>query len=305
MCSAATSPEQDTCKSAGRFPSQSNGIRSVNSADDNKSQTLDQGPADLRRAIYEDGIAVCKGAFSVGFADEMREDIEALFLEARSIPGSALSRGPNRWYVEIHPERLRGFIAIIDHAWFKAMCEAVLGKDWRIVEVGFDIPFPGAQDQPWHRDFTPPQATFDEQRLNSLAFNLTAVDVLPSMGPLLFAPGTQWENIPQCPHNMFPPEQDWPGYDQIAEIKAPRRGDMTARTALAIHRGTANVSSQPRPMLVIGVDGPDATNGRHHDLQVSKAFADTLPPHILRRIDARVVDALEPIIQKHVIDGLM
>ena len=29
---------------------------------------------------------------------------------------------------------------------FVAVCEAVLGPDYKIVEVGFDIPFPGAQD---------------------------------------------------------------------------------------------------------------------------------------------------------------
>jgi hypothetical protein len=33
----------------------------------------------------------------------------------------------------------------------------VLGPDYEIVEVGFDIPFAGAMDQPWHRDFPMPR----------------------------------------------------------------------------------------------------------------------------------------------------
>src|SRR3712207_8235174 len=38
---------------------------------------------------------------------------------------------------------------------------------------------PGAADQPWHRDFPAPEATTKGRRLNSLAFNLTAIDSRP------------------------------------------------------------------------------------------------------------------------------
>jgi hypothetical protein len=38
----------------------------------------------------------------------------------------------------------------------------------------------------------------------------------------------------------------------------PQRGDISARSALTIHRGTANRSNEPRPVLVVGVDAPDA-----------------------------------------------
>ena len=85
---------------------------------------------------------------------------------------------------------------IATHPWFVAVCEAVLGPDYRIVEIGFDIPFPGAADQPWHRDFPAPEATLKGRRLNSLAFNLTAVDTGPEHGPFEIALGTQWDDIP-------------------------------------------------------------------------------------------------------------
>src|SRR5687768_18423170 len=126
--------------------------------------------------LYGDGIIGLKGAFSPVWADRMREDIEALYEEARRVPGGALPRGPERFYVEVQPERVRGFVDIATHPWFVAVCEAVLGPEYAIVEVGFDVPFPGAADQPWHRDFPAPEATLKGRRLNSLAFNLPAVD---------------------------------------------------------------------------------------------------------------------------------
>src|SRR3954451_13552268 len=75
----------------------------------------------------------------------------------------------------------------------RAVSEAVLGPDYRIVEIGFDVPYPGAMNQPWHRDFRIPKETQEEGRLTSLAFNLTLVDTEEDMGPFEIAPGTQFD----------------------------------------------------------------------------------------------------------------
>ncbi|HEY0043854.1 MAG TPA: phytanoyl-CoA dioxygenase family protein [Allosphingosinicella sp.] len=262
-------------------------------------------PADIMRALYGDGITALKGAFSRDWAERMREDIDRLFAEARATPGGALPRGPQRWYVEVHPERIRGFVDIATHPWFVAVCEAVLGPDYRIVEVGFDIPFPGAADQPWHRDFFVPEATSKGRRLNSLAFNLTAVDTVQEMGPFEVAPGTQWDQFEGCDKGMFPPQSLWPRYTERAQQKMPQMGDMSVRSALTIHRGTANRSDQPRPVLVVGVDAPDATNAQHHDLQVTEGYLAALPAQVRDHLTYRVADALKPILQHHVIDGLL
>src|SRR5918998_566248 len=237
-------------------------------------------PADIMRGLYGDGIIGLKGAFSPDFADRMREDIETLFAEARAVPGGALPRGPERFYVEVQPERIRGFVDIVTHPWFVAVCEAVLGPEYKVVEIGFDIPFPGAADQPWHRDFFVPEATTKGRRLNSLAFNLTAVDTRPEHGPFEIALGTQWDQFEGCPKGMFPPRELWPRYIERAVQKMPQRGDISARSALTIHRGTANKSNQARPVLVVGVDAPDATNADHHDLQVTRAYAEALPAQV-------------------------
>ena len=262
-------------------------------------------PGRIREGLYGDGIIALISAFSPQWADRLREDIEALFAEARAIPGGALPRGPERFYVEVHPERIRGFVDIAAHPWFVAVCETILGPDYRIVEVGFDIPFPGAADQPWHRDFPSPPATLRDRRLNSLAFNLTAVDTLPEMGAFEIALGTQWDDLSDCPNAMFPPRHFYPRYCERMAAKLPQRGDISARSALTIHRGTANRSDLPRPVLVVGVDAPGATNADHHDLQITANYARTLPPRVLDHLTYRLADRLEPVIQHHVIEGLL
>jgi hypothetical protein len=261
--------------------------------------------AEIMGGLYGDGIIGLKGAFGTDFADRIREDIETLYEEARHVPGGALPRGPERFYVEVQPERIRGFVEIVTHPWFVAVCEAVLGPDYRIVEIGFDIPFRGAADQPWHRDFAVPEATTKGRRLNSLAFNLTAVDTRPEHGPFEIALGTQWDQFEGCPRGMFPPRALWPRYIERAVQKLPQRGDISARSALTVHRGTANRSDEARPVLVVGVDAPDATNAAHHDLQLTRAYAESLPPLVLDHLTYRLVDVLETVVQHHVIEGLL
>jgi hypothetical protein len=265
----------------------------------------DTDPATIMGVLYGDGIIALKGAFAPEWADRMREDIELLFEEAKAVPGGTLPRGPQRFYAEVHPERVRGFVDIATHPWFVAVCEAVLGPDYKIVEIGFDIPFPGAADQPWHRDFPSPEATLVGRRLNSLAFNLPAVDCTLEMGALEIALGTQWDDISGARDDMFPPPEQWDRYRSRMVRKLPQRGDISARSALTIHRGTANQSDIARPVLVVGVDAPDATNANHHDLQVTHPYLDSLPPRIRDHLTYRVTDQLETVIQHHVIEGLL
>lgn len=255
--------------------------------------------------LYGDGIVALRGAFSPEWADRLGEDIEELFDEALASPDGAVGRGPNRYYVEIHPERLRGFVDLVTHPWVTGVCEAVLGADYQIVEVGFDVPLPGAVNQPWHRDFPAPEETRRDRRLTSLAFNLTTVDVTPEMGPFEIAPGTQWEDGADFEHGMFPPESGWPRYESLGVGKLTRRGDISARSALTIHRGTANGSQQRRPTLVLGVDAPGAGNDERHDLMFTRPYHDQLPAAVRAHLACRVVDRLEPIEQRHTIEGLV
>lgn len=259
--------------------------------------------AAIMGSLYGDGIIACRGAFDAAWVAQLKEDIEILFAEARARPGGALERGPQRYYVEVHPERVRGFVDLVNHPWVVAVCCAVLGPDYKIVEAGFDIPFPGAMHQPWHRDFASPPETLKGRRLNSLAFNITTVNVTEEIGPFEIAPGTQWDDLGDG-DPMFPPKENYPRYEARAQRKLPQVGDISARSALAIHRGTANRSNQSRPVFVLGVDAPDARNAEKHDLQVTQAYWDGLPETVRAHLRCRIVPELETIEQAHTIEGL-
>ncbi|WKN46737.1 phytanoyl-CoA dioxygenase family protein [Nocardioides sp. Arc9.136] len=259
----------------------------------------------IRDTIQTDGIIGCKGAFSREWVEQLREDVEAAFAEAQSREGGSVGRGPNRYYVEIHPEALRGFVDLVDHPWVRATCEAVLGPDYKIVEVGFDIPFEGAKNQPWHRDFPSPKETLEEGRLTSLAFNVTCVDTEEDMGPFEVAPGTHWDKGEEFNHGMFPLKKEYSRFEERAVRKYPQMGDISARSALTVHRGTKNESAKSRPVLVLGVDAPGAGNDEKHDLAVTRQYWENLPQRVRDHLDCPVVNELTPITQKHTIEGLV
>ena len=255
--------------------------------------------------LTTDGIVGLKGAFTPEWADEMREDMMTAFWSAIQRPGGAVGRGPRRWYVEIHPQDFRGFVDLITHPWVTDICERMLGPDYEIVEIGLDVPFQGAKYQPWHRDFPSPEDTYRDHKITSLAFNLTGVDVTPDMGPFEVAPGTQWDDGREWKHEMFPDKSLWPRFQERAVRKFPSRGDISARSALTVHRGTEHLSPIARPVMVLGVDAPGAGHAALHDMMVTQDWYDALPEKAKKHLICRVVDQLVPISQKHDIEGLV
>jgi ectoine hydroxylase-related dioxygenase (phytanoyl-CoA dioxygenase family) len=255
--------------------------------------------------LRTDGVIGIKGAFDREWVEKLDEDVATAFAEARTRERGAVGRGPNRWYVEIHPQQIRGFVDLATHPWITAVAERVLGPDYEIVEVGFDIPFSGAVNQPWHRDFPSPVETYERHMLTSLAVNVTTVDTEPDMGPFEIAPGTQYDRADGFEHEMFPAKSRYPRYEERAVRKFPQRGDISIRSALTIHRGTKNLSEKKRPVLVFGLDAPGAGNAAHHDLAVTTDYWASLPDELRRHLHCPVVDELTPITQKHTIEGLV
>jgi len=255
-------------------------------------------------ALNRDGITALRSAFSREWADAMREDMMTAFWDAIQRPGGAIGRGPRRWYVEVHPQQVSGFVDLVTHPWVTAMAEAALGPEYEIVEVGFDVPFQGAKNQPWHRDFPSPVETYAERRITSLAFNLTGVDVIEEMGPFEIAVGTQYDDGREWKHEMFPPKEIWERFAGIGVRKYPQMGDVSCRSALTIHRGTEHGSPIARPVLVLGVDAPGAGHSALHDPMVTPDYWEALPASVKQHLACRVVDELVPISQKHDIEGL-
>jgi hypothetical protein len=257
------------------------------------------------KTLYQDGVVALKSAFSRDWVDAMREDMMTAFWSAIQRPGGAVGRGPRRWYVEIHPQDFRGFADLASHPWVVGMAQAICGPDYEIVEIGFDTPFQGARNQPWHRDFPSPPETYKDRRIRSLAFNLTGVDVTPDMGPFEIAPGTQWEDGRSWNHEMFPPTEIWPAFAARGVRKFPHMGDISCRSALTMHRGTAHGSPLARPVMVLGIDAPGAGHAALHDMMVTQDYYDALPGIVRKHLVCRVVDKLVPITQKHDIEGLV
>jgi Phytanoyl-CoA dioxygenase (PhyH) len=255
--------------------------------------------------LNRDGIVGLKSAFPKAWVEAMREDMMTAFWSAIQRPGGAVGRGPRRWYVEIHPQDFRGFVELLTHPWVTGMAEAICGPKYEIVEVGFDTPFQGARNQPWHRDFPSPAETYRDRRITSLAFNLTGVDVTPDMGPFEIAPGTQWLDGRTWNHEMFPAKDIWPEFAAKGLRKFPQMGDISCRSALTMHRGTVHDSPIARPVLVIGIDAPGAGHAALHDLMVTPDYFNALPQVIRDHLVCRVVDELVPVTQKHDIEGLV
>jgi hypothetical protein len=261
----------------------------------------------LAAAIYRDGIVALPGLFPPAWADTLHDDFEAAFAFARSYPQGTISRGPQRYYFAVHPERIRGFIDLVSHSVITGLCAQVLGPDYLIIELGFDVPLPGAKDQPWHRDFRIPPETVGTGRLTSLAFNITTVDVTPDLAPFEIAPGTQFDDGETFEHGMFPRREDYARYEERASRRYPRRGDVAARTGLTIHRGTENHSDRSRAVLILGaVTGDtDPSDIEVHGLVLTRGYFETLPDAVRPHLLCTLVDELTPIVQKHDIEGLM
>jgi hypothetical protein len=260
-----------------------------------------------REALYRDGVVGLPGIFPTEWADRLREDFDTAFAAARSHPKGTIGRGPKRYYFAVNPEQISGFVDLVRHPAVAGLCEEVLGPDYLIIELGFDVPLPGAKDQPWHRDFATPPETAETGRLTSLAFNLTTVDVTPDLAPFEIAPGTHVDDGAEFDHGMFPRAGAYGRYEALGSKRFPRRGDASARTGLTIHRGTENHSDGTRAVLILGVvtGETDPADIEVHDLAVTKGYHEALPEDVRRHLRCRVVDALTPIEQKHDIEGLM
>lgn len=260
--------------------------------------------AGVEATVARDGIAGLPAAFAPDWVTRLRADFDAADAQARALRGGTVGRGPNRYYFSLPPERLSGFVDLVTHPWVTALSERVLGPDWAVAEIGFDVPLPGALDQPWHRDFRMPAETRADGRLTSLAFNLTTVTVIPEMGPLEVAPGTHREPGDDFEHGMFPPEVAYGAYADRAVRKLPRLGDASVRTGLMIHRGTRNHSALSRPVLILGTVAPGVDTAVHR-LVLSRAYAAALPAAVRDRlIGIELVDEVGPLTQQHDIEGL-
>ena len=228
--------------------------------------------------LYGDGIIALKGAFPREWARAdargHRTPVRGGAAGARRRPGARAAalvrRGPSRG----HPRLRRPRHASRGSSPSARRCS---GRTTGSSRSGFDVPVPGARTSPGTATSPRREETLMGRRLNSLAFNLTAVDTGPSMGAVRDRARHAVGRPQRLRARDVPAEVAVPALRARASAKMPQMGDISARSALTIHRGTANRSDESRPVLVLGVDAPDATNAERHDLQVTRGYLESLP----------------------------
>lgn len=271
--------------------------------------------------VYEKGLTSLPNILPIQWADELDEDMSAQFLKALQIEnGEGVAfRGWSRFYIELYPERLRGFVALVTNPAIVGLSREMLGDDYEIVELGADIPLPGAPEQPPHRDFPMPEPTRLHKRLTSLAFNASSVDVTPEMGPFNIAPGTHFDDGSDFVKEMFPIGEKKQEYNQRMEVRLAKRGSVSARSGLTLHKGSPN-NSRMRQVLILGVVSREdrahsattqelAPDYVAPSLKMSQEFYDslddTLRQHLRCDIVADTTANLPPLKTPHSIEGLV
>src|SRR5687768_7198183 len=92
----------------------------------------------LTKEIYEHGITGLPDILPVQWADELDVDVGLQFIDALKMEGGegVAFRGWSRFYIELYPERLRGFLEMVTHPAIVELSREVLGEDYQIVELG-------------------------------------------------------------------------------------------------------------------------------------------------------------------------
>jgi hypothetical protein len=207
---------------------------------------------------------------------------------------------------------------LITHPAVVDLSSRLFGEDYMIVELGCDVPLPGAVNQPWHRDFPMPPET-RHGRISSICLNASSVDVTPDMGPFQVVPGTQFDSGDDFDSGMFPPESRYAEYDRRMESRLGRRGSVSVRSGLCIHRGSrSDGRSRLRPVAIVGIVSQECgavTERRAHPedphvprLRVSEAYLNGLPEEVVRHLSCEIVadttENLPPHYTHHTFEGL-
>jgi ectoine hydroxylase-related dioxygenase (phytanoyl-CoA dioxygenase family) len=215
-------------------------IQSI-STDKFTTDELEQFAEDLKR----DGICIIRGLFDRALIQEWATAFNQLFHERQQQPGGLAPREQSRYYLTLPWVQPFADPMVFANPVILAVLDRVFFQEYRMVQLGADIPVQGSQYQEIHRDFRP---LFSDQivtPLYALAVNFPLVEVTAENGPFQMARGT----------HLLPREE---GLVKVRAGEIPMEsfylqpGDAMIRSPLALHRGSPNQTDQPRPMIVMG-----------------------------------------------------
>lgn len=201
---------------------------------------------ELVETFHREGHCILRGHFSKPLIQSWNESFQSLLHEHIEREGTLKNRGANRYYVTLPFEGMWADPVVYEDPDILAICERIVGADMVMCQLATDTPLLGSEYQVLHRDAPP---LFPELRAETppfqLAVNFPLVDVTAENGPFEVVRGT---------HQMTKEE----GLRRLesGELKIEqvllKAGDVMIRDVRALHRGTPNLTSIPRPMAVIG-----------------------------------------------------
>lgn len=241
---------------------------------------LDQYAQELKR----DGICVIRNLFDKELIAEWAQAFELLFQERQNRPGGLAPREQARYYLTLPWVPPFANPDVFANPTILGILERIFTQEYVMVQLGVDVPFQGSDYQEVHRDYRP---LFSDQivtPLYALAVNFPLVEVTPENGPFQMARGT----------HVLPREE---GLVKVAAGEIPiesfymQPGDVMIRTPLALHRGSPNKTSKPRPMVVMGY----AMHWLHTpkvDLTLQRDYYESLPEATRQLLRCQVVEQL-------------
>ena len=199
---------------------------------------------EFARVFERDGMVLLPGLLPTDLLLRWRKAFDVLL--GKRLKNSATAvRGDNRHYVTLPFSGIFADEAVFCHPDILAIVERVAGEDPVMCQLATDTPMLGSTYQDVHRDTPALFDGFPETPSFQLAVNFPLCDVTLENGPFETTIGT---------HRID-------GADAMRRYNAGefplhavpmRLGDVMIRDVRALHRGTPNSTSSPRPMAVIG-----------------------------------------------------
>jgi hypothetical protein len=202
--------------------------------------------ASFAETFRRDGVVVLRHHFDVHKLRAWADRFAPLLDEHVRDEGHLKNRGEGRYYVTLPFESPWADPQIFEDDDVLAIVEQLVGTDFVMCQLATDTPVLGSAYQDVHRD-TPP--LFPEWGRETPAFQLAVnfplCDVTSDNGPTEMARGT---------HAMTKEEalQRLSSGAVRLEPLTLALGDVMVRDVRALHRGTPNRTTVPRPMVVIG-----------------------------------------------------
>ncbi|MGH9941353.1 MAG: phytanoyl-CoA dioxygenase family protein [Pyrinomonadaceae bacterium] len=228
--------------------------------------------------VLRDGFCILPGHIPAAKLDAWRDAFTPLLEEHIAREGHLQNRGAGRYYVTLPFTAPFADPEVYENDDILAIVEHLVGGELVMPQLATDTPLLGSDYQDIHRDAPP---LFPEWGRETppfqIAVNFPLVDVTPENGPFEVARGTHLVSKEEGLRRLAAGEVE-------LEPLVMRLGDVMIRDVRALHRGTPNRTTTPRPMVVIGYSRrwlfrPEVS------IRVPRAVWETLSPrarHLLR-----------------------